>query len=155
VNRTSRLAAAFVLFLLAAGLAACSAGAEEAVLSQFFAASRRRDTTALASFAVVRFEPHLQGIVDEFTIIWTGPEQTTAFSSDVAYLSLVGIVAGVSSNVPQGAMTAKGVTIRATVRTFEGKVVQKTLTVTLQRALVGDPSVTGRWIIVRVREGAG
>ena len=55
-------------------LAAC-AGAERALLEQFFGASRLRDTTALQAVSTITFEPREQGIVRTFEITGVTPER--------------------------------------------------------------------------------
>jgi hypothetical protein len=68
-----------ILWLLAASLitltsAACSSGSEQALLTQFFSASRIRDTTALDSFSLAVFEPRAEGTVTSFEIVNVTPE---------------------------------------------------------------------------------
>ena len=63
-----------ILWLLAASLitlasVACSGGSEQALLTQFFSASRLRDTTALDNFSFVVFEPRTEGTVASFEIV--------------------------------------------------------------------------------------
>ena len=116
--------AALVLTMTAA---AC-APSEQPLLEQFFAASRLRDKTALQAFSSVIFEPREQGIVRTFTITAVSPERAEADGNHV-----------------------KDVTVVAPVVMPDGKAVQKTLVVTLQRATNDRP--TGYpWIIVRVAE---
>jgi hypothetical protein len=55
--------------------AACSSAAEQPLLNQYFTASRLRDTTSLANFSTVAFEPQQQGIVTSFEITGVAPEQ--------------------------------------------------------------------------------
>ena len=54
--------------LMALTLTACSAPVEQTLLSQFFAASRLRDLTALHKYTTVVFEPARDGIVTSFEI---------------------------------------------------------------------------------------
>jgi hypothetical protein len=61
------------VFLLAL-VAACS-GAEQAIVGQFFNASRLRDNTSLDNFATVIFDPRTQGTVTTFSVNAVGPEQ--------------------------------------------------------------------------------
>ena len=63
------------LALAAFLVAGCSGAPEQSVISQFFEASRLRDTTALANMATVIFEPREQGTVTAFTIQSVGLEQ--------------------------------------------------------------------------------
>jgi hypothetical protein len=67
--------------LLAASLAvlsivaACSSGAEQPILSEFFTASRLRDNTSLGNFSMVSLDPRTEGTVTTFTIVNVSPEQ--------------------------------------------------------------------------------
>ena len=72
----SRLSSArpLVVSLTALALVACS-GAEQTILSQFFAASRLRDNTTLGNFSTVAFEPSTAGIITTFTVTNVTPEQ--------------------------------------------------------------------------------
>jgi len=107
-------------------LVACAAP-EQALLEQFFGASRLRDTTALQGVSTVTFEPLQQGIVRTFQITGVTPERV------------------------DGHMVTKDVTIDAPVIVPDGQTVQKTLVVTLQRASGGD---SRRWIVTGVRDAA-
>jgi hypothetical protein len=112
-------------------LAACSYGAEQTLLGQFFAASRLRDKTMLANFATVVFEPATQGIVTTFTITDVSREQQH----------------------DGGGIVSKDVTIAAPVRLPSGQTVQKTLVVTLQRAdQPTDRPATNRWIVTAIKD---
>ena len=55
--------------LLTLALGSCSHDSERTLLSQFFAASRLRDLTALRKFGTVVFEPARDGIVTRFEIV--------------------------------------------------------------------------------------
>ena len=105
-------------------LAAC-ARPEQALLQQFFGASRLRDTTALQAVSTVTFEPLQQGIVRTFHITGVTPEQVS------------------------GQTVTKDVTIEAPVILPDGQTVQKTLVVTLQQAR-GDT----RWMVTGFRDAA-
>jgi hypothetical protein len=49
---------------------------------------------------------------------------------------------------------SKDVTVSAPVKTPGGETVQKTLVLTLQRAILkGDKDIEGRWIVTKCREG--
>jgi hypothetical protein len=61
--------------LAAATLIGCSATPEQPILTQFFTASRLRDTTSLENFTTVAFEPNAQGIIISFDITNVTPEQ--------------------------------------------------------------------------------
>jgi hypothetical protein len=54
-----------------------------------------------------------------------------------------------------GEMASKEVTVSAPVRLPSGQTVQKTLVLTLQRAILkGDKEITGRWIVTSYRDGS-
>ena len=93
-------------------LVACTVPAEQTLLSQFFAASRLRDRTALASVATVVFEPREQGTVVDFQI--TGMQATARDAKNVA----------------------KEVTLSALVRLPDGQTVRQTLIVTISGSIV-------------------
>src|SRR3954471_429699 len=59
---------------------ACSGGAEQPILNQFFTASRLRDNTSLQNFATVSFDPQKQGAVTSFTITSVTPEERKALN---------------------------------------------------------------------------
>jgi hypothetical protein len=129
-----RGASRLTLFLSAAAFAAaCSVPSEQPIVADFFAASRLRDTTALAKFATVVFEPRDQGIVASFEIEQVSPERTG------------------------GDMLVKEVLVRAVVRDGEGRSVERRLTVTLQkRRGVDDPhALYGGWIVTAVTDAEG
>jgi hypothetical protein len=67
-----RIARAFAVWLIALLMTltflSCSAPAEQLLLSQFFAASRLRDLTALQHVATVVFEPGVDGVVTSFDV---------------------------------------------------------------------------------------
>jgi hypothetical protein len=78
---------------------------ERQTLTDFFEASRVRDTTVLARTAAVVFEPTRDGVVQEFEVVDAGP-----------------------------ASSPKQVAVRAQVRTPSGQVMERMLVVTMQRA---------------------
>jgi hypothetical protein len=108
---------------LALALSAC-ATSEQALLEQFFSASRLRDTTALQSIATVVFEPHQQGIVRTFEIV-----------------SVV--------RAQRNGNAAKDVTVEAPVFLPDGGSVRKRLVVTIEQR-GGDTSA--RWLVTGVRD---
>lgn len=65
-----------LVFLLALFLVSCSTSVEQPLLTQFFAASRLRDLTALRKLSTVVFEPATDGIVTSFEI--TGVKKDAA-----------------------------------------------------------------------------
>jgi hypothetical protein len=100
-----------LLFLLQTTVAVigCSAAAEQSILSQFFAASRLRDTTALKNIATVVFEPATQGIVTRFEITNIEPRRTN------------------------GELVSEEVSISAPVKLPSGQTAAKNLVITMQR----------------------
>jgi hypothetical protein len=102
--------------------AACARhGAEQVLLDQFFNASRLRDRTALQKISTVILEPLEQGAVTTFTI------------TNV-----------VEVEGPKGLVQSKEVNVSAPVRLPDGRTVQKTLNLVLQR---GDRQTTAPWIV--------
>src|SRR3954470_4399175 len=61
--------AAFTVLVLSTTLASCSSADERVLLTQFFAASRLRDLTAIQNVATVVFEPATDGIVTSFELM--------------------------------------------------------------------------------------
>jgi hypothetical protein len=126
------------VFLLAT--LACSVPPEQTIVSDFFAASRLRDLTALSRFATVVFEPRERGTVTGFTIRSVTAERRV------------------------GDMRVKDVTIVAAVNQPDGRVVEAALVVTLQRvASVASsappatidkkvPDLYGGWIVTGVKD---
>jgi hypothetical protein len=110
-----------VLFVLASAAAACAAP-EQALLEEFFGASRLRDLTALQPIATVVFEPREQGIVRTFEI------------------------AGVTE---RGDGRTKEVRVNAPVILPDGRTVQKLLVVTLERREAGGAA---RWVVTGVTD---
>ena len=123
-----------LLAVLVAALAvvSCSNVSEQALLNQFFAASRLRDNTALQRFSTLAFEPGSQGIITSFDITAVGPEQHN------------------------GNLVTKEVTISAPVKLPSGQTLQKTFIVTMQRAILkSDKEISGRWIIAGIKDTQG
>ncbi len=58
-------------------LAGCGGGGEQAIVQQFFQASRLRDNITLGNIATVAFDPREQGQVQTFSVVSVSPEQTT------------------------------------------------------------------------------
>lgn len=111
----------------------CSAPAEQLLLSQFFAASRLRDLTALHTFATIVFEPGVQGVVTSFDVT----RVTATKGSD-------------------GQMVLKDVSISAPVRLPDGRTVLKNFVIVMQRGLPGsDQNRWGGWMITAIRDGSG
>jgi hypothetical protein len=88
-------------------LASCSGAAEETLLTQFFAASRLRDLTALGKLSTVVFEPASDGIVTSFDVL------------------------GIT-----GDSVSKEVSISAPVRLPDGRTMVKRFAITIQGGLV-------------------
>jgi hypothetical protein len=108
---------------------ACTTRAEQPILSQFFAASRLRDLTPLATLSTVVFEPTTTGTVTTFTIT------------------------SVSAERQEGGRRTKDVTIDAPVRLPSGQTAAKTLVITLQ---IAEPAngrpIVERWMVTGFRE---
>jgi hypothetical protein len=134
-----------LVVLISLTLAACGPGVEEPVLAQFFAASRLRDRTALARISTVVFEPDVDGMVAQFRIVSATPESPATPSTDVVELSL----AEPDTDKSSVEVMSKDLTVDAQVRLFDGRSVQKTLTITLRRAVSKD--LVGRWIVTAIR----
>jgi hypothetical protein len=94
--------------LLLLTLAGCGRGREHALLTQFFAASRLRDLTALQKISTVVFEPARDGVVTGFDI-----ESVTAKGDG-----------------------AKAVVIAAPVRLPDGRTEKKRFVLTVQGGLI-------------------
>ena len=84
----------------------CSGAADRSLITQFFAASRLRDLTALSKISTVVFEP-ADGIVTSFDI--------TGVAGDAA---------------------SKRVSISAPVRLPDGRTVLKNYAITIQRGMI-------------------
>jgi hypothetical protein len=213
---------------------ACSSGPEQAILKQFFTASRLRDNTTLAGFSAAAFEPNVHGIVTAFEITAISPERRTplglrtlarahedaraedaefskrkdAYQKDnieaiarvlkaerarskisrsdaevqATWTRLRDESAQISKRVSDarrkltsetgiiemsvadprkkvditqydGELVTKEVTIAAPVKTPDGATADRTLVVTMQRAVLkGESEITGKWIITGVRD---
>jgi len=158
-----RSAVAVSLINLAA--AGCSSPPEEAVLAQFFAAARLRDNTALAGIATITFEPHVDGIVTEFDVTDVTAERRTGFARPAVRqareeATAHGLIFQLSINIRpdvditkyDGQLGSKDLTIEAPVRLPDGGIVQRTLIITIQHAVLkADPEIVGRWIVTGLR----
>lgn len=142
--------------VLAAALACiagwgCSVRPEEPILARFFGASRLRDRTALGRVATTIFEPRTDGIVRRFEIARVGPlsrRRSTSADADVAARSLDD--AGPGANPDRATeLETEEIQVTAPVEMPDGATVNKTLDVTLQRAIAAD--ATGHWIVTAVR----
>jgi len=103
-----RIAPPLLVSLVAIAIG-CSTATEQSILSQFFAASRLRDTTALKNVATVVFEPNTQGIITSFEI-----------TNVVPYRS-------------GGELVSEHVSISAPVKLPSGQTAQKNLVIVMQR----------------------
>ena len=56
-------------------IVACSGGAEQKILDDFFRASRLRDNTTLGNFATVSFDPRTDGAVQKFDVVSISEER--------------------------------------------------------------------------------
>jgi hypothetical protein len=104
-----RVAPLLLLLQMTLAVIGCSTAAEQSILSQFFAASRLRDTTALKNIATVVFEPATQGIVTSFEITNIEPHRNS------------------------GELVSETVSISAPVKLPSGRTARKDLVVTIQR----------------------
>jgi hypothetical protein len=122
---------ALTVSLFTLTLVSCSAAAERTLLTEFFAASRLRDLTALSNFATVVFEPATDGIVTSF---------------DLLGVTVV--------PAPGGQPVSKEVSISAPVKLADGRTVVKAFVVTMQRGLPGsDQKRWGGWMITAIKAG--
>ena len=120
----------FTVSLITLTLVGCSAPAEQLLLTQFFAASRLRDLTALHNYATIVFEPGVDGVVTSFEVT----RVATVPGSD-------------------GQVASKAVSISAPVRLPDGRTVSKNFVITMQRGLPGsDEHRWGGWMITAVSE---
>jgi hypothetical protein len=109
----------------------CSGAAEQTLLTQFFAASRLRDLTALSKLSTVVFEPASDGIVTSFEI--------TAIQA---------------TQGPDGHPMAKDVSIVAPVRSPSGDTALKAFVITMSRGVPGsDQYRLGTWLITAINAG--
>ena len=115
------LAAAAVLGLIAA---ACGHPREQALVDQFFTASRLRDKTAAQTVSTVFFDPKDQGLVRDFTIDSVGAEEES------------------------GGVATKSVRLSASVESPEGLRSKKTIYVTMQRRQGAAWLITGVMVAV-------
>ncbi len=134
--------------------AACSSSPEQPIVSQFFAASRLYDKTALGNFSLVSFDPGTDGIVIDFDITSVSAERSAPMNvnepaqASVAYLSLSNLDTAPDIQKQAGELVTKDVTVSAPVKQSDGQTVPKTLIITLQRAVLkGHPGLTGRWVV--------
>jgi hypothetical protein len=98
---------ALTVLLTTLTVLSCGTDAERTLLTQFFAASRLRDLTALGKIATVVFEPASDGIVTSFDI---------------------------TSVTGRG--SSEEVLISAPVKMFDRRMVTKNFAVTIERGLV-------------------
>jgi hypothetical protein len=159
------LRSAVAISLISLAAVGCSSPPEEAVLGQFFDAARLRDNTSLASFATITFEPHIDGIVTEFDVTHVTAERRTAFTRlaesqardeakahDLIVHLSINIRPDIDVTKYDGRLGSKDLTIEAPVKLPDGGIVQRTLIVTIQHAVLkADPEVVGRWIVTGLR----
>ena len=128
-----RIARALVASLLAVACTSCSSAREGPLLSQFFAASRLRDRTALQDIASVSFEPNVQGVITSF---------------EVTHVASVGGAGG--------EYESKDVSISAPVRLPDGQTMQKNFVITMKRRLTApDTNHWGGWMITAIKDASG
>jgi hypothetical protein len=99
---------------------ACGVPPERSIVDEFFAESRLRDKTALQQMATVAYEPHINGIVEQFEIKKVSPELDNT----------------------------KTVIIAAQVKRPDGGMADKSITLTMaRRTIKDDPAGRDRWIV--------
>ena len=123
--------AAVVVLLMTLTAVACAPDAERTLLTQFFAASRLRDLTALSKFSTVVLEPASDGIVTSFDI----SGETAVQGAD-------------------GGPVSKDVSISAPVRLADGRTVVKTFVITMARGRPGAQEPGSGWMITAINERA-
>ena len=123
--------AVVVVLLMTLTAMACAADAERTLLTQFFAASRLRDLTALRKFSSVVFEPATDGIVTSFDISGTTTVQEAG-----------------------GLPVSKDVSISAPVRLPDGRTVLKTFVIRMARERPGSQDPGSGWTITAINERA-
>jgi hypothetical protein len=130
--RLSRaLGVGLIVSLTMVTLSSCAGAAEQTLLTQFFAASRLRDLTALSKVSSVVFEPASDGIVTSFEI--TAIQPTPG---------------------PDGRPIAKDVSIVAPVRSPAGDTASKAFVITMSRGVPGsDQYRLGTWLITAIKAG--
>jgi hypothetical protein len=120
-----------MLSLAVVTLSSCARAAEQTLLTQFFAASRLRDLTALSKISTVVFEPASDGIGTGFEI--------TAIKA---------------TQGPDGHPMAKDVSIVAAVRLPSGQTTLKAFVITMSRGVPGsDQYRLGTWLITAIKAG--
>jgi hypothetical protein len=151
--------------LLAVSASSCGYAAEYLLIERFFAASRLRDRTALARFATVIFEPHVNGTVSSFDIVHVTSDRIAsggitqppdaAQSSDAARIASISLADprrpadAVSGNV---SLAARDVTLQADVRLPDGTTKVESIVITIQRAHVdGESPRQGNWVVTGLR----
>jgi hypothetical protein len=118
-----KASAVLMMVALCLGAIACAGGYEQALLAQFFTASRLIDRTALQNMATVIFDPRTDGTVLRFDVERIASEDHNE----------------------------KRVTVSARVHLPNGEIVQQTLIVTMRRTdPTVDKGVTSRWMITKV-----
>jgi hypothetical protein len=158
------------LALLGTGCQAWQGGPARATLHRFFEASRLYDRTAVARLAVAAFDPHVDGIITNFTTLDVSPPRrlprlsssdhsdrdTAASAARITALSLLESSAADGASperVGEVALAATDLVIEAPVRYFDGRTLQKRFVVTLQQAVTRD-GVRGGWIVTGIRESS-
>ena len=121
--------AALVFAILQAGTLACSVPTEQVLVSDFFAASRLRDFTALSQFSTTIFEPRERGTVTRVRVERVSEERT------------------------EGPLALKDVTVDATLHRTDGSTAQVPLVVTLSRPVAesGQGQLYGGWKVTTVK----
>ncbi len=143
----------------------CGSAPEHLLLERYFAASRLRDRTALARFAIVVFEPHVNGTVSTFDILAVTPAPPTvverAGASGAERTAEYGQIAAISLADPRHPMdtsaahvtlAVREVTVRAEVRSPDGVTRTERMVVVVARArLDGATTRQGNWVVTGFR----
>lgn len=115
---------ASIVLAVALAAAGCGHRKEQAIVDQFFSASRLRDKTAAQTVSTVFFDPADQGLVRNFKIDNVGPEEES------------------------GGVATKSVRLSASVESPQGVTAQKTIFVTMQRQPGAAWMITGVMVAV-------
>jgi hypothetical protein len=137
-------------------LTACTIRPEYSVLDEFFAASKLRDTTALAKISLVILEPREAGTVGRLKIRSVSNIARAPLRTDdrVVRLSLLPVSDVSALSALTGEVETEQVVVAATLRTPDGRESESPLTVTLGRAALSPNRQTGRWIVTAVQGAA-
>ncbi len=143
----------------------CADAPEYLLLERYFTASRLRDRTALARFATVVFEPHVNGTVSTFQILAVTPERPSAADGtpasgvgratelrQIAAVSFADPLHPLDTTTAKVTLAVREVTVRAEVRSPDGLMKAERIVVVVQRARVdGAQARQGNWVVTGFR----